>query len=141
MFKVYGFGRVASDIELVGEGNVARLTVATDRYNGKETVTDFFYAVAFGKLAERVNKALVKGQGIVFEGNLNMNNFTDKEGNKRSNMQLVMTNFEFAGPRPKNAEGAAPAPTATAPAPAAAAPANDGFMAVPEMDDEELPFN
>ncbi len=61
-----------------------------------------------GRQADLVEQSLRKGQQVFLEGHLRMDNWTDKEGQKRSKLLVVIDNFQFLEPR---GEGA-PAPRA-----------------------------
>lgn len=66
--------------------------------NNQEEVT-FVDADAFGKQAEVIGKFMNKGKPILIEGRLRMDNWTTKEGDKRSKMVVVVENFQFVGGR------------------------------------------
>jgi single-strand DNA-binding protein len=52
-----------------------------------------------GKQADLVEQSLRKGQQVFLEGHLRMDNWTDKEGQKRSKLLVVIDNFQFLEPR------------------------------------------
>ena len=86
-FKAYG--RICSDIEVAyrGEKNVAvaTFTLAVKRKfknaEGKYD-SDFHKIQAWGKLAEGLEKGARKGDRLVVEGDLQNNNYEDKNGIK-----------------------------------------------------------
>jgi single-strand DNA-binding protein len=65
-----------------------------------------------GKQADRVEETLRKGHQVFIEGHLRMDNWTDKEGQKRSKLVIVVDNFQYLEPR---ADGGAPRPSQAAP--------------------------
>ena len=56
---------------------------------------------SFGKQAEVVNQYLKKGDPLYAEGRLKLDQWEDKEGNKRSKMKVILEKFEFL----KSSEG------------------------------------
>jgi single-strand DNA-binding protein len=48
-----------------------------------------------GKQADLVENSLKKGHQVFIEGHLRMDNWTDKEGQKRSKVLVVVDNFQF----------------------------------------------
>jgi single-strand DNA-binding protein len=97
-----------------------------------------------GRQADLVEQSLHKGSQVFLEGHLKMDNWTDKEGQKRSKLVLVVDNFQFLDPR---ADGAA-SPTGRAPAPRRheAAGYSGGYDEAPAAEppargqDEDIPF-
>ena len=75
---------------------------------------------AFGKQAETLNQYVKKGQPILVEGRLTLDQWTDKAGNKRAVHRVTVEQFQFLAGKTDDAKPAAPAP-----APAAAGPPND----------------
>lgn len=72
--------------------------------NNQEEVT-FVDVDAFGKQAEVIGKFMNKGKPILIEGRLRMDNWTTKEGDKRSKMVVVVENFQFVGGRSDDSGG------------------------------------
>ena len=95
-------GRLTRDPELrrTASGTaVASFTVAVDRdFGGKdggEKETDFIDCVAWRNTGEFVSKYFTKGRMIVVSGRLQIRGWTDKEGNKRRNAEVVADNVYF----------------------------------------------
>jgi single-strand DNA-binding protein len=113
-------GRMVRDPELrvTGSGiSVANFTVAVDRdfggRDGGEKETDFIDCTAWRKTAEFVSKYFTKGRMIAVSGRLQINSYTDKDGNKRRNAVVVADNCYFADSK-KDAEGGSnPGPRAS----------------------------
>src|SRR5581483_4918277 len=57
------------------------------------------------QLADQVEQHLTKGRQIFIEGHLRMDKWTDKEGQNRSKLVVVIDNFQYLEPRP---DGMAP---------------------------------
>lgn len=88
-------GRLTADPELrhTGVGTaVANFTLAVDRdfgAKGGEKETDFIDCVAWRQTGEFVSKHFTKGRMAVVIGRLQIRSFTDKDGNKRRNAEVV----------------------------------------------------
>lgn len=57
----------------------------------------FVDVTAFGRQGEVINQYMRKGRGILVEGRLNFNQWTNPEGQKRSKLDVVVENFQFLG--------------------------------------------
>ena len=95
-------GRLTRDPELRTTPNgvsVASFTVAVDQdYTSKESgekQTDFINCVAWRSTGEFVNRYFSKGSMIVVSGRLQIRNYTDRDGNKRSAAEIVADNVYF----------------------------------------------
>ena len=78
--------------------SVASVSVACDRdftKEGGEKETDFIDIVAFGGTADHLAKWFTKGKMIIVSGRLQIRNWTDKEGNKRRNAEIIATSVYF----------------------------------------------
>ena len=99
-------GRLARDPELRHTQNgtsVASFRLAVDRdFKDKETGergVDWIDCVAWRSAGEFVSKYLAKGRLVVVEGRLQIRDWTDKDGNKRSSAEIVVANAYFADSR------------------------------------------
>ena len=101
-------GRLTRDPELrftQSQKPVASFTLAVDRdFGGDNKETDFIDCVAWNKTAEFVSKYFVKGQQAVVSGSLQMRDWTDRDGNKRRNAEVIVSGIYFADS--KKTEGA-----------------------------------
>ncbi|MEA4965901.1 MAG: single-stranded DNA-binding protein [Oscillospiraceae bacterium] len=143
-------GRLTRDPELRRTGSgiaVVSFRLAVDRdfapkEGGGEREADFIDIVAWRSTAEFVSKYFVKGRMAVVSGRLQMRNWTDKDGNKRTSAEVVAENVYFGdsksgGSAPSQSGGEhsyAPAPTTFS----GAAPVSD--FAMLEDSDDQLPF-
>lgn len=133
-----GMGRLVrdADIRYTQDGKaVAGFSIAVDRRFKREGQpdADFFNCTAFGKLAEFVEKWTHKGTKVVISGELQNNNYTNKEGQTVYNVQIIVNSIEFAESK-KAAESNAPVEHTPV-------QEESGFVNVPEGVDELLPFN
>lgn len=116
---------------------VASFTLAVERdyvAQGQERETDFLDVVAWNQKAEVAGKYLDKGSMAVVDGRLQIRTWTDKEGNKRRNAEILADQIYFCGS--KQTDGTAKT-SGTASAPATDIP--EGFTMLDENADE-LPF-
>lgn len=94
-------GRLVNNPELRMTGSntaVASFRVACDRdFKNKDgnKETDFIDIVAFRNTAEYACKYFSKGRMAVVAGRLQMRNWTDKDGNKRTSAEIVADNLYF----------------------------------------------
>ena len=95
-------GRLVRDPELRRTGSgiaVASFRVAVDRdfapKDGGERKADFIDCVAWRQTGEFISKYFTKGRMIVVDGRLEMRDWTDKDGNKRTSAEVVVANAYF----------------------------------------------
>lgn len=93
------------DIRNTKDGRtVANLSVATsetwkDRDGKRQERTEWHKLVAFGKVAEIIEKWLHKGDQAYFEGRLQTDSWTDQDGNKRQATKIHIRDITFLGGR------------------------------------------
>ena len=146
-------GRLVRDPELRRTGSgvaVASFRVAVDRdfapKDGGERKADFIDCVAWRQTGEFISKYFAKGRMIVVDGRLEMRDWTDKEGNKRTSAEVVVANAYFGDSRRDGDSGntyggnsyGAPAAPSFGGYSAPSAPASD--FAMLDDDDAQLPF-
>lgn len=99
--RVTLMGRLTRDPELrrtQGGTAVCSFSIAADRdYKGAdgEKATDYFDIVAWRASAEFVCRYFSKGRVIIVDGRLQSRKWTDKDGNKRTSIEIVADNFYF----------------------------------------------
>jgi single-strand DNA-binding protein len=77
---------------------VASFTIAVDRdygQKGAEKQTDFIDIVAWRQTADFVGKYFTKGRMAVVAGRLQVRDWTDQNGGKRRNYEIVAENIYF----------------------------------------------
>ena len=100
--KIIIMGRLTINPELrrTGSGtSVTSFSLACDRdfkSQSGEKETDFIDVVAWKNTAEFVSKYFSKGRMAVVEGRLQIRDWTDKAGNKRTTAEVVADNVYFA---------------------------------------------
>ena len=99
--KIFIMGRLTRDPELRRTQNgtaVAGFALAVDRdYKNADGTkeTDFIEVVAWRSSAEFVSKYFTKDRMAIVEGRLQIRDWTDKDGNKRRNAEVVADNVYF----------------------------------------------
>lgn len=147
MNKVILMGRLTRDPEVrYGGANntaVARYSIAVDRRfkrDGQPTA-DFFNCTSFGKQGEFVEKYLRKGTKVVIEGELQNDNYQNKDGQMVYGTRIIVNSVEFAESKNSQSGGAANSSFDGGSNFTPSSDAGDGFMNIPDGIDEELPFN
>jgi len=64
-----------------------------------EDHTTWFRVTLWGRKAELANEYLAKGRQIYIEGHLRQEEYTDREGNKRTSLEVTATEMQFLGHR------------------------------------------
>lgn len=139
-------GRAVRDAEVrysQGEKSTAfgNYTLAVDRPYKKdgEKETDFIMCKVVGKTAEFAEKYITKGVKMIVRGRMQIDNYTDKDGNKRQSAYVFVEQQEFAesknASQQNNNVQAGPSHYGNMPT------YSDGFMNIPDGIDEQLPFN
>ena len=122
---------------------VCTFSVATTERGKKEgggdgnELTTWFRITTWRRQAEVANQYLSKGKLVYIEGRLRTNEFTDRDGNKRTSLEVTCTDMQFlsSGPREDDMGGGGGAP-ASRPAPrSSSAPPDDGGVS-----DSDIPF-
>lgn len=125
MNRVILLGRLSRDPEVRvtqdGQTTVAKFGIAVDR-RGKEDKADFFNVTTFNKTAQFAEKYLKKGTKIALSGRLQLDEYTNKDGQKVTNVIIIADEVEFCESKKTEEK-------------------HDGFMDVPKDLGEELPFN
>lgn len=139
-------GRLARDPELrrTNSGKaVTSFTLACDRdFKNQQTgekEVDFIECVAWGGTAEMVEKYFHKGQMAVATGRLQLRDWTDKNGQKRRQAEILVNNIYFCGSKESGTQASSGADNGYS-APAYQAPAPAANFAELDGEDEQLPF-
>lgn len=140
MNKIFLIGNLTRDPELSETSSgisVCRFSIAVNRqYSGAdgERKTDFFNVTAWRGLGENVAKFAKKGNKVAVVGSLEMRNYEDAQGNKRTSVDVVAQDVEFLTPRSSGGDNGYENDYSPAPA-TKAKPALESFD-----DDGDIPF-
>lgn len=116
---------------------IASFSIAVDRRFKRQgqPEADFFNCIAFRKTAEFIEKYLSKGSKVVIQGELQNNNWTDRDGKKHYSDHIIVNQIEFAeSKKSQSNEGQSGVASQQE-------PDENGFMNLPDTISEELPFN
>lgn len=132
--RVTVMGRLVADPEVrtVGEDVhvvTVRIAVDRDRVNKEtgERDADFFDVVAWRGQADFIAKYFAKGDQVVADGRLQSRNWTDKDGNKRTSIEIVAENLYFGSAKKSTSQDNA-------------SPSVQQSANIQQEDDGELPF-
>lgn len=130
-------GRLCHDPELrtTQSGvSVCSFRVAwSEKYKENETKL-FLPCTAWRGLGEMVSKYFVKGQEIAVEGKLATREWTDRDGNNRTVIEMTVDNVSFCGPKRDGASRSNDVPPP---------PDDEGLFGGDDfepLDDEQMPF-
>ncbi len=101
--KVILMGNLTRDIEVrttASGQNVANFTLAVTRtwrnQNGQnQDQTSFINCVAWGRTGETIAQYVKKGSPLLVSGRLDQRSYDDKDGNKRSVVEVTVEDFTF----------------------------------------------
>ena len=110
---------------------IARFTLAVDKnFKKKDDKANFINCVAFGKIAETVEKHVFKGSKIAVIGEWTTGSYKNKDGNTVYTNDCNISKLEFC--ESKSQSNSQPQPT----------PSNDNsWMNIPDGVEDSLPFN
>ena len=110
--KVILIGNITKDLELKQTPNgvsVCSFDIAVNRKLSRDEV-DFISIVAWRQQAEFVTKYFKKGQAILVCGQIQTRSYTDKQGNKRTAVEVVADEVSFVGNKESATEAKSGAP-------------------------------
>ena len=87
--------------------SVTSFTVAVDRSyakSGEERQTDFINVVAWRSTADFVTRFFTKGQMIAVQGSIQTRNYEDKNGNKRTAVEILAESVSFCSGKKDNSK-------------------------------------
>ncbi len=105
MNKVFLIGNLTRDPELSETNSgvpVCRFAIAVNRRfssQDAERQTDFFNVTAWRNLAETVAKYTKKGNKVAVTGSIQIRNYEDNNGQKRTFVDIVADDVEFLTPK------------------------------------------
>ena len=140
MNKVILIGRFVKDPDIrmgTNDTTIARYTLAINRryHSNNEPTADFIRCVALGKNGEFAEKYLYQGIKIAVTGRIQTGSYINRDGKKVYTTDVLIEEQEFAESKKSQSEGQSQPPI---PSPEQDA---SGFMDMPSIMDDELPFN
>lgn len=131
--KAIIMGRITHDLELRSTPSgtsVLQFSLAVERNfvkQGEERQTDFINCVAWKQTAEFIGRFFGKGRLIAIEGRLQSRNYEDKQGNKRTAIEVIVDQASFTGEPKKDGGGQQTAP-------------QDEYNDIDVLSDDGVPF-
>ena len=118
--------------------SVATTEKRKDKSGEMQESTTWFKVTVFGKQGEMANEYLSKGRQVFVEGRLRQEEYTDRDGNKRTSLEVTASDIQFIGARGEQSEGIGE-PKKTA-APSAKREPGTSSETPPEVVDDDIPF-
>lgn len=101
MNQVNLIGNLTKDLELRATSTGTNITSFNLAVRRDKDNTDFIPCSAFGKTAELLSKYCSKGSKLAITGTLRQSSYTDKEGNKKSSMSVLVSSIEMLDSKKK----------------------------------------
>jgi single-strand DNA-binding protein len=92
-------GRLTRDPESKTIFNDKTISAFSIAVNGYKDDVSFFNCVAFGQTAEFINQYCKKGNRLAIVGRLQQRSWSDKEGVKKSSVEVVVNNVQNLTPK------------------------------------------
>ena len=105
MNKVFLIGNLTRDPELTETASgvaVCNFSIAVNRNYASqdgERQTDFFNCTAWRGTAEAISRYTKKGKKIAVTGSIQLRNYEDNQGVKRTAIDIIAQDVEFLSPR------------------------------------------
>ena len=105
MNKVFLIGNLTRDPELTETASgvpVCHFAIAVNRnYSGQdgERQTDFFNCTAWRSMAESIARYTKKGKKVAVSGSIQLRNYEDNQGVKRTAVDIIAQDVEFLSPK------------------------------------------
>ncbi len=146
--KVILVGRLGKDPETryTSSGQaVCNFTMATDetykdRAGERQKRTEWHRIVVWAKQAEIAQKYLRKGSLIYVEGRIQTRQWDDREGQKRTSVEIVANNFRMLGSRSEGSGGGSGGGSSMSQAEPEAPGSAAEDLPPAEVSDEDIPF-
>ncbi len=130
------------DLQYTPQGTaVCKFTVATterrrDKAGEQMDATTWFRVSVWGKQAEFTNQYLSKGRQVFVEGRLRQEEYTDRDGNRRTSLEVNATDVQFIGARGDDSSHSGQA----GPKPTAREAATREPESTPNVQEDDIPF-
>ena len=98
MNKVIISGNLTKDMDVMvskNDVNIGKFTVAVNNGFGENTNTQFYPVILFGKRVEALQKYLLKGTKVIFDGQIDYNSIQDDEGNWNNFFQIIANDIDI----------------------------------------------
>jgi single-strand DNA-binding protein len=130
------------EIRYMPQGDaVCNFSVATterrkDNAGEMQDVTTWFRVTTWRRQAELANQYLSKGKQVYVEGKLRQSEYTDRDGNRRTTLEVTASEIQFLGNKGDEASGSIPGPITNKPSTSTSSESADDHT----LTDDEIPF-
>lgn len=107
MNKIILCGNLSKDIEMQYSQNgtaIAKTSIAVNKKVKNEKQVTFINCKLIGRLAEIANQYLSTGSKVLFEGELQISDYADKDNIKRQWVEVLVLNMEILNSNQNNKE-------------------------------------
>lgn len=107
MNKIILYGNLSKDIEMQYSQNgtaIAKTSIAINKKVKNENQVTFINCKLIGRLAEIANQYLSTGSKVLFEGELQISDYVDKDNIKRQWVEVLVLNMEMLNSNQNNKE-------------------------------------
>lgn len=111
--------------------SVCRIRIAVPRRD-KQSGADFVTCTAFRNQAEFLNQYFSKGQEILIQGSLRINQWEGDDGIKREGCEVLINNIDFCGAKQEDKSSAQSKEVQVS--------QPDPWAELPDLTDKDLPF-
>jgi single-strand DNA-binding protein len=122
-------GWLSKDLELTftptGKA-VGKTAIATNKKFGDKETTTWFRLTIWGEKAQKLQEYLTKGQHVWVSGELEQQEYQDREGNSRTSLEVNVSDLQLLGSK---GDGTSKAKAASA-----------GGETATSVSDDEIPF-
>lgn len=120
--------------------SVATTERRKDKSGEVQEATTWFRVSLFGRQAEVASQYLTKGRQVYVEGQLSQRDWTDKEGNTRTSLEVRGTEIQFLSPASEGEQPQTSAAKATASASGDTRKSQSGRQKPSQVQEDEIPF-
>ena len=89
--------RVAGDVPVIG------FTIAFNEFTKGENRPNFVDCTMFGERVKKLSEYLKKGTHVTINGRLRQSRWETKDGDKRSNVEIIVNDLDFNTPKTESA--------------------------------------
>lgn len=141
--KVTIVGNIGSDSELKytpqGTAN-CKFSIAVNTKRGDKESVAWYRCTVWGKQAEAVTQYLTKGRQVYLEGRLSLEEYTTREGEKRTSLEVNASDVQLLGAREDGQAQAAAAVETQRPSNVRDLTQRKDSFVQSEVIDDDIPF-
>lgn len=93
-----------AEVKKVGDNDLTVFSIATNSGYGDKKVTTWVECSLFGSRGVKLANYLTKGQQVVVHGELTLNEYTAKDGTKKTSVRIRVNDVDLVGSK-KDSDG------------------------------------